>query len=247
MIIIHRRSSFLKRLKLILGGPALGLIGLCIIYWGSQEKTLAGTASEQPEEVRLEDLIARGPEGNSHIILTEFETCADCVYQYRKKSKTWEKVWIPIIPKSTEQVVPEDEGKKADVPGRPPAPGTVKAILVSKNVSNEAEMDTKLSNQPRLQGMVTNTIDKLGYSEKKLLGESYRSTDFTKCIIFEEGRTPAGSMKVYLLWAGGAALIIIGIGCFIYGFMPRRVPDAQPVDDIPTVKPADDIPTAEEA
>ena len=238
MIIVHRRSPLLHRLKLILGGPALGLIGLAVLYWGNQEKSLAESASEQPEEIQLADLIARGPDGNSYILLTDFETCDDFVYQERKKSKRWEKIWIPIVPKTA--APPADGPRKS-------TPGGVKAILLSKNVSSVEEVDTKLSNQSKLEGMVTNKIDKLGYKEQKLLEESYRGTDLAKCIIFEEGRTPSGSMRVYLIWAGGAALILIGFGCFIAGVKPQRVPEVKPADDIPTVKPADDIPTAEEA
>ncbi|MCE9548264.1 MAG: hypothetical protein K8T25_22555 [Planctomycetia bacterium] len=208
-------NSFVHRLKLILGGPAIAFIGVAVIYWGISERRLAETASAEPEAIRLADLIARGPEGNPHILLTEIEMCDNFVYQKREKSETWSKVWIPIVPKGS-----------AQNPRDPSDP--VSAILLSERVSNASEIDTKLSKQPQLQGMVTNLIDRLHYSEQRLLERSYPGTDFTKCIIFEEGRTPAGPLKVYSLWAAGGVLILVGLGSVVYGVAPTRARKTQP-------------------
>lgn len=227
----------LQRIRLIFGGPALALFGVVLIYWGNSERDLADTASAEPEVIRLADLIARGPQGNSHIVLTEFDLCEDIVYQEKEKTNTWDKVWIPIVPKAAAPAAPNGKAKPrpADVQRAPRT--AISAILLSQHVASEDEIASKLGNQPKLQGMVTNLIDKLGYKERKLLEEGYPGTDFSKCIIFEEGRTPAGSTKVFALWGGGVALILIGLGCFIYGFMPRRTALA-PAESIAEVKPA---------
>src|SRR5262249_48703233 len=79
---------------------------------------------------------------------------------------------------------------------------------------------------PELQGLVTNEIESLGSEEQKLLNSSYPGTDFTKCVLFQEGREPAGSGKVFGMVGGGAALMLLGIVFGLVGI--RRGRRAQP-------------------
>jgi hypothetical protein len=200
--------SILGRIKLILGGPCLVAVGLVVFSLGSDEKRLADTAAAQPQEMTLRQLIDRGPEGNPHIILSDFEFAENMVIEKKEKSERWTKVWVPMTP------------LEVNLDG-PPKPSSVRAILLSKNVTNNEGL-AALEAKPKLNGLVTNLIDKLGYKEKQLLANRYPGTNFEKCIIFEEGREPASTMKVYLYWAIGGAIVLAGIGCFIYGFLPHR-------------------------
>src|SRR5262249_14497219 len=75
------------------------IVGGCILgYFTIQEGRLAATASATPQEITLQQLIARGPAGNAHIILKDFDFCDNLVYQESEHGTTWLKVWVPVVP-----------------------------------------------------------------------------------------------------------------------------------------------------
>jgi hypothetical protein len=162
--------------------------------------------------ISLKQLIARGPEGNPNIILTDYVIDKKAgVVESKERSKTWTKVWVPAAPKDEVTVFPDG---RADFPN-------VRAILMSTHVSNETELATRLQ-KDRLPGMVTNRVTKLGPTEKRLLRESYPNTDLDRCLIIEEGREPSGVGKVMALGAAGVILVLAGIGALIVGIVRRR-------------------------
>jgi hypothetical protein len=187
------------------------VIGVVLTYFSVKEWRLSRASSASPEEITLKALIARGPRGNPNIILTEFVPCPNIVYQSYQTGKhgdNWTKVWVPILP--------EDEGI-AQIKQGPNTITNFQAIIVSTNAKNELELGRRLD-QPKLRSMVMNELHSLGSEEKKLLAQSYPNTDFSKCLIIEEGREPAGSVSVFLLTAGsgmaglaGTILLVLGV------------------------------------
>lgn len=204
--------------KLIGLGIVLLIVGPIPAFLGWREGRVGEGASEQPVEMPLEQLIARGANGNPHVRIKEFFLGDNYVYQENSKSKTWEHVWIPMVPPNavTEQ-------------GTPKAPNNVRAIL--KNTGVRSKVDTellyhRLAQAGVVQGLVINKIASLGHQERKLLQESYPGTDFSQCLIIEEGRKPvAQTMATLMLW-GGAALTLLGLGMIIVGVrvQQRRTP-----------------------
>jgi hypothetical protein len=176
---------------LIFGGILFGV--------GWQERGMAANASAQPEEISLKNLIARGPDGNPNIILTDYVLCENLVYE--SKNGRWTKVWIPAIPTT-------DLPPNATKVGRP---GNIRALVFSINAGNEAEVEQRCQ-QPKLRALVTNKIVSLGGQEKKLLEQNYPGTDFARCLIIQEGREPAGSTKLLLMLGGGSVLVLAGLG-----------------------------------
>ena len=150
-------------------------------------------------------LTARGSGGNPYIILSDFELCENYVYEYNEPNKnSWTKMWIPILPKtgkwSEEELNPTD----------------AQALIYSKNIHKEEQLEPRLS-VPTLQGMVTNRIDSIDSKAHDLLKKSYPKTDFDKCIIFEEGRTPYSRGSIFLMGAGSAVCLLGGIGFLVIG------------------------------
>ena len=189
---------------------SIGLLVVCIGlgYWSVKEWRLSRSSSAAPEEITLRALIARGPRGNPNIILTEFVICPNMVYEKGQYGHNWTKVWVPVLP--------EDEGI-AQIQQGPNTITNFQALIYSTHAENELELSTKLD-QPKLRAMVTNGLRSLGSEEKKLLAQGYPNTDFSKCLIIEEGREPAGSVKVVLLTSGsgvaglaGTILLILGL------------------------------------
>ena len=89
--------------KLITFGCFLPVVGICLLVVGFKEKEIAGMASKVPEEISLKNLIARGPDGNPNIILTDFVLCDNYVYKTRGTA-FWTNAWIPVVPRQAQGV-----------------------------------------------------------------------------------------------------------------------------------------------
>jgi hypothetical protein len=189
-------------------GIALIVFGGILGYFTIQEGRLAATASSTPQEITLQQLIARGPEGNAHIILKDFEFGDNMVYQQDEHGTTWAKVWVPVVP---------HQGIREGVGGRIL---NIQAIVKSSKVPGQSEFN-QFATQTSIQGMVTNRIDSLGSEERGILQKSYPQTDFSKCLIVEDGRKPSSSGVILLMGAGTIVLIAGGAGLLVLSFRRR--------------------------
>jgi hypothetical protein len=169
------------------------------------EGTLSFQSSAEPEEISLKNLIARGPQGNAYIILTDFVLCDNLVHQFKDSDKSaWTHVWIPVVP--SDEVNPAAKG--------PLNPSNVKALFFSTNIRNERELEARL-NKPKVQALVTNRIVSLESKIRNLLQQSYSGTNFDQCLILQEGRTPFSRGVVYLFGAGAALSLLLGLGLLL--------------------------------
>jgi hypothetical protein len=178
-------------------GIFLIVIGVILAVVGFQERGLAATASQTPEEISLKDLIARGPDGNPNIILTDFVLCDNYVYETRNGG--WQNAWVPAVPKENPNQ------------GRGGKPTSVQALIFTINARSEADLYQRCGS-PKLRALVTNRIVKLGSQERDLLAKEYPGTDFSKCLIIQEGREPAGTTKLLLMIGGGSLAALLGLG-----------------------------------
>jgi hypothetical protein len=178
------------------------VFGGILIYMGYGEWQLAQSASATPEEISLKALLERGAEGNPNVMLTNFVMGQNIVFSSRKER--WTKVWVPIVP--IEDLKAED-GKAKQVE-------SIRALLCSTNVHDAQELETRL-NKPSLQGLVINKVASVGSKEADLLKSSYPQFDVERCLIIQEGRTPADAMKMLLYFGGGGALIVVSLVMFV--------------------------------
>jgi hypothetical protein len=185
--------------------------GGVLMYFAYQEWRVGSGAASAPEDIKLADLIARGPTGNPYVRVSDFDTGNNFVYQEGNAGGSWETVWVPaaaIAPgAATDQ--PEADIKNPQV------------IIKSKHVHSESEL-APLLQRPTLDGLVTNRIESLGSEEKKQLTSQYPGVDFDKCLILDEGRKPSGLTSVALM-GGGGLILFLGSGAFaIRGWTRRR-------------------------
>jgi len=194
-------------------GIALLVVGGVMGFFGIQECRLRSAASTTPQEISLKDLIAHGPENNAHVIVKDYSLCENFIYEKPEKSNadTWNKVWIPAVPA---------QANAQQKNGLAAKPNHVDALIKSKHVHKESEL-ARLAG-PTVQGMVVNKIESLGSEEKKKLSETYPGTDFSKCLIIEEGREPAGPGKLAALVGGGLLLLLVGGAVALFGFTRRK-------------------------
>jgi hypothetical protein len=189
-------------------GIGLAVVGVVLLIWGGMEWKLASASSAQPETTSLKQLIARGPNGNANIVLTDFHLCQNIVVTTR--GSTWENVWIPVVP--VDEVPP-------GVPDLQPS--RVRALIFSIKVRNEADI-ARRCDQPRLPALVTNKITSLGSKEKQLLEQKYPGTDWSTCLIIQEGREPFSRATLGLLLGGGGLSAVAGAGLLILSFVQSR-------------------------
>ncbi len=180
------------RLRYCLMFFTLAGAGACALF-GVQEYRLSERSSHEPEEISLRDLIKRGPEGNPNIILKDFSIFEDYVYEKKLVSGRWTKVWVPIIP---------TDGDEADAN----KPAAIRAFLFSEDVGSDKEVRQRFG-RPKLRCMVNPDAPKPGIIGSVLMKKSYPGTDPNKCLIIEEGKEPAGVLKLVLYIVGFVLLV----------------------------------------
>ena len=93
-----------------------------------------------PEEISLANLIARGPDGNTNIIVKDFVVCENFAYKPNTTGGRWTKVWVPIVPSSAVPPGQMNGGK----------PTKLQALIFSINIGNQGELQQKCSG-PKLR------------------------------------------------------------------------------------------------
>jgi hypothetical protein len=211
-------------------------VGIALAALGFSNARLAKEASSEPEEISLKDLIARGPDGNPNIILTDFVLCETFVV--KSEGSRWTGAWVPVVPR----VPGEPEGRRAGVPVY------VQAVIFTSKARDESELYARCG-QAKLRAMVTNRIVSLGDQEAKLLHNSYAGLDLNHCLIIQEGREPAGRLQVFLMIGGGIILALAGaglVGFHIYSSISkprkarrrkRRPASESEAEDVPRALP----------
>jgi hypothetical protein len=79
------------------------------------------------------------------------------------------------------------------------------------------ELENRL-NKPKVQGMVTNRITSLDSKIRTLLQQSYPKTDFDKCLIIQEDRTPFNRSLVFAMGGGAILSLLLALVCGISAF-----------------------------
>jgi hypothetical protein len=77
-----------------------------------------------------------------------------------------------------------------------------------------------------VRGLMLNRVESLGSQERNLLQESYPNTDFSRCLIIQEDRTPAGPTFLVIMIAGGLLATIVGLGLLALAFYRWRAEEA---------------------
>lgn len=217
---------------------ALGLVvlGVCLCIFGVTEWRFRSGATDEPEPITLLQLIARGPAGNTHLAVSGVHFEDNFVYEYEGNENRWKSVWIPV---TSVELLPGGAIEMPAVPRRGVG-GGIRAIVTTSKVHNKQELD-QFSSRDTVRGMVTNLIRSVGSEERKLLDESYPGTDWSKCIIIHEGRTPWNMSSILMMIGAGVVLALAGLGLLFAGWRSSR---SQPAprrrsDAVPEVLPAD--------
>ena len=176
-------------------GIGLPILGFLFARGGFKEQDIARASSQAPETISLDRLIARGPEGNANIVLTDYVPLNFHVVKRGKRGR-WDGAWVPVVPRDA---------------GGGESPRAVKAVVYSDKGRSPEEIFQRLSD-PRLPGMVSNRILTPDDDVKDKLRQQYPQTDFSTCVYIHEGREPASETKSALMIYGGIGAVVLGLG-----------------------------------
>jgi hypothetical protein len=203
-----------KKIALAVGGIALfGCVisGIRLVERAG-DASKVGQVSAAPENITLAQLIARGPDGNAHLRVT------DCAFDGRYLSRT-SKTRTGVESLMHIWAV-------ARVPGE--APGTpVRALVKNTQVSSQADADAFLAVRS-FEGLVINKIDKPNDEELGLLRNAYPGFDPARVVLIHAYREPPGQLASFnLLFSLIAGLIAVACVALVFwdmipGLQPRR-------------------------
>jgi hypothetical protein len=208
-----------------------------ILFIAIKEMRLSRASKEVPQTITLASLLQNGPGDNAHVILTDFVPTDNYVYLYQKGkyervndadaiNRTWSSVWVPLIPMTGQQR--QQLLAKAKMNPKAAAvlqPSAVQVVVKLKDAHDKNSVERWCDNQfdrPHLQGMVVNLTDSLDGQTRDLFGQSYPNTDFSRCLIIHEGKTPTGPGPVLAGIGGGTLLIVLAGLWFICRFLFRN-------------------------
>jgi hypothetical protein len=184
-------------------GIVVLVLGCTLLFYGFKEWRLGAVASTTPEDLTLEALIARGPDGNPNVRVSDFMLGDNYVYFTDDSGFRWTNVLIPAMPKTM--------GEQSAHVLNP------QVIVKTAHAASEDDVDT-LRSRTKMQGLVINRIEELGSEEKDMLRQDYPGLEFNKCLILEEGRQPSEFTKIFLMGGGGLALLFGGGWLLLYNF-----------------------------
>jgi len=179
-------------------------------------------SSWYPEELTLKELIARGPGGNPHVVVTDFDLSDEVFFFHyqqgdmtsgtdsRKQAEAWNaqgaghssewiEVAVPITPHGADGVS---------------SPNKVEAVLTSGQTPNIYHLN-RLMARPKVRVLVSNGIRSLCLEQLDLM-IAHPETDMKTCLILDLDRQPATPWKLLLL-GGGCVLCFLFSGWLLVG------------------------------
>ncbi len=199
------------RFLLLVFGLSLILVG------GVQEIALWRVASRTPKEISCRELASAGPGDNANLLLRDFVLCQNA-FVYEERGGRWTVAWVPALPRGV-QLGADGRPRDRDI-----------GVLVKMPRARSMADVVRAAESVRLQGMVTNAIERLGVDEVAMLRHSYPGVEFERCQIFELDREPAGLLPVLGSLIGGSLLIayllwtlFAGQGTVAHGPLPPEL------------------------
>ena len=192
------------------------IFGLTLILLGGvQEIALWRVASRTAQSLSCQQLGENGPGDNANVELDKFLLLVNA-FVHEVRGSHWTVAWVPAVP-SGSGVSPTQRA----------AVGDVRVLIKMPNARSMADV-VQISQQPRLRGMVVNSIEELGPQEKALLERHYPGVDFEPCYIFELGRQPASIIVIIGSVVIGVVLILFVLWSLLGGQSGNMSPGPRP-------------------
>lgn len=187
-------------------------------------------ATANAEAISLEQLIARGPEGNPHLLLRDYTPCGNYTAMPNKSGDGWGWVYVPLIP-----------GKLPKFNEPLPQSTDKVEVLARYGTIKEPQQLSLLRNPSGIRGLVINSIDPLSSKHRDALQEHYPGIDLSRCVIMEEGRAPSDEFSIQMSAGFGGVLLLGGLLLLgLVAWMGRRPSAASAAKSVP---PPSEVPS----
>jgi len=193
-------------------GPLLILFGFIGAGMGQAQYREARGAQAEPQRIRLQDLIEKGPGGNTNVQITDF-TFGDG-YAVDTVNNAWRTVWVPVFPSGKYLGVSDPRAPAQKLP-------PFRAVVQTRVPKNAGELET-YCRQNVVQGLVISESFPLGGKIAQKLLEEYPDTDLPHCVVIEAEQAPYPRRQIVSLLAGGISGMAVGCGLIITAFILKR-------------------------
>ena len=160
--------------------------GISLIFTSIQNMRLASISSATPRQITLAQLLANGPGGNAHVLITDFVPAQNYVYLFQRgkyevvhpqdaEKRRWTEVWVPIVPLTQEMKNRMNAGGNIEDLLRP---NSVRAVVRLSGAHDKSEVEHWYENKLQLQGMVVNLTESLSLDTSNLLNRVIQAAIF---------------------------------------------------------------------
>jgi hypothetical protein len=195
--------SLTQKIAFGAGGVALfGCVLSAVIGVGrARDAGKLGASSAEPENLTLAELIARGPEGNPNVRLSEFQFDEKVlIHKTRGKyGEQWDYVWLSARPRGSH-------------------PDSRFALVRNKRLQDQDDLN-QFSTVRALPGLVINKLEKLGDEELRLLRGTYPDTDFDRVVLIDAYQEPPGQLASFNATFSVVAGLV-AVACFFVACWP---------------------------
>ena len=191
---------------------AVVCIGLGIQAW-----IAAAHSSKDPVTIKYSDLKGWQRDQNPYVTVNDlFIASFDGIVGKKAGTRT---AWIPAIDAGGSFAA--DLRKWTDARGGPdtfPRKGGLRLLIKTTDTSDQHLMS--LMSQHSITGMLVD--NDVGIIKGMMLNKYYDSGEVRRCLVIEEGATPAGTLIIAGYFGGGLALLLLGLGLIVGPALGRR-------------------------
>lgn len=212
-------------------------VGLALIANGWDGLRLGWTAGDAPERINLAELESGKQPASTYIELGEhYRLTSHIVYSVLKRKKstvdaqsTVSYAFMPVLSADLiQQVVTQSKAR-----GELQLPASLAMLIQTSEFGKRGELESYardsalLDARKQARGLLINGVGGLSDEHRDMLQRDFPGIDFSRILILELDRTPASGAELFLLFAGGLALLALGLGLLIKHFKTRKPTAAQ--------------------
>ncbi len=169
---------------------ALVAIGGVLLFLGFRELRLAAGSSATPQEITLAEIYENGPGDDVYLTVSGVFPASDGYVATEGPGGRMTEIWYACVPEN--------------------GVAQPNFIVYSTDASTEAAVDSLMRNTTKT-GMLINSVKGLDSETKSLLKQGIPGVNVDSCLVFHEGRTPAGFLKYGGFLLGGLVLMLAGL------------------------------------
>ncbi len=154
------------------------LVTILALVFSQTARRFEPYISADPEDISLQNLLARGIDGNPHVRVREFFFAKEFVFATKPKSHPlddpmWKYVLLPIYPTNQPQ-----DGQ------------SLQAIIKHQDLGSQVQVSRYGESTSSIRGKVIRKVSSLGSRDIELLTKAFPGRNFSSVLLIEANREP---------------------------------------------------------